>query len=223
MRRSIAALRNLLLAGLVLCAAPALAARQVTWEELVPQLAPYDDPFEKLSEEQFYHLGLVFHVREVRARGQPVNAVLAERAKLAEQALRESKIDVEALHAKRDEVRAERKRRAEAVVPTLDQQNVRMPGFVLPLEYSGKKVSEFLLVPWVGACIHTPPPPPNQIVHVRMNKGAEFETKGYYQAIWVTGTMSAKLSRTKLSLVDGSADIDVGYSLRGTAIEEYKK
>ncbi len=223
MRRSIAALRNLLLAGLVLCAAPALAARQVTWEELVPQLAPYDDPFEKLSEEQFYHLGLVFHVREVRARGQPVNAVLAERAKLAEQALRESKIDVEALHAKRDEVRAERKRRAEAVVPTLDQQNVRMPGFVLPLEYSGKKVSEFLLVPWVGACIHTPPPPPNQIVHVHMNKGAEFETKGYYQAIWVTGTMSAKLSRTKLSLVDGSADIDVGYSLRGTAIEEYKK
>ncbi len=223
MRRSIAALRNLLLAGLVLCAAPALAARQVTWEELVPQLAPYDDPFEKLSEEQFYHLGLVFHVREVRARGQPVNAVLAERAKLAEQALRESKIDVQALHAKRDEVRAERKRRAEAVVPTLDQQNVRMPGFVLPLEYSGKKVSEFLLVPWVGACIHTPPPPPNQIVHVRMNKGAEFETKGYYQAIWVTGTMSAKLSRTKLSLVDGSADIDVGYSLRGTAIEEYKK
>lgn len=223
MRRSIAALRNLLLAGLVLCAAPALAARQVTWEELVPQLAPYDDPFEKLSEEQFYHLGLVFHVREVRARGQPVNAVLAERAKLAEQALRESKIDVEALHAKRDEVRAERKRRAEAVVPTLDQQNVRMPGFVLPLEYSGKKVSEFLLVPWVGACIHTPPPPPNQIVHVRLKKSAEFEPTGQFQPVWVTGVMRAKASKVKLSLVDGSADIDFGYSLRGTAIENYKK
>lgn len=223
MRRSIAALRNLLLAGLVLCAAPALAARQVTWEELVPQLAPYDDPFEKLSEEQFYHLGLVFHVREVRARGQPVNAVLAERAKLAEQALRESKIDVEALHAKRDEVRAERKRRAEAVVPTLDQQNVRMPGFVLPLEYSGKKVSEFLLVPWVGACIHTPPPPPNQIVHVRLEKSAEFEPTGQFQPVWVTGVMRAKASKVKLSLVDGSADIDFGYSLRGTAIENYKK
>jgi len=221
----IAALRNLVLAGFVLLAAPALAesARQVSWEDLVPQMEPYEDPFAKLSEEQFYHLGLVFHVREVRARGQPVNVVLAERAKIAEQNLRQSKIDVDALHAKRDEVRAERKRRAEAVVPALDQQKIRMPGFMLPLEYSGKKVSEFLLVPWVGACIHTPPPPPNQIVHVRLAKGAEFESKGQFQAVWVTGVMNAKASKTKLSLVDGSADIDVGYSLGGTAVEEYKK
>lgn len=225
MERTTAVLRNLLLAGLVLLALPtqAQSARQVTWEDLLPQLAPYDDPFEKLNEEQFYQLGLVFHVREIRALGQQLNVVLAERAKFAEQGLRQSKIDIEALHAKRDEVRAERKRRAEALVPALDQQAVRMPGFVLPLEYSGNKVSEFLLVPWVGACIHTPPPPPNQIVHVRLAKGAEFETKGLFQAVWVTGVMSAKASKTKLSLVDGSADIDVGYSLRANAIEEYKK
>ena len=225
MEQSTAVLRKLLLAGLVLLAAPALAesARQVTWEDLVPQMAPYDDPFAKLNEEQFYQLGLVFHVREVKARGQPVNVMLAERAKIAERNLRENKIDIEALHAKRDEVRAERKRRAEAVVPALDQQKIRMPGFMLPLEYSGKKVSEFLLVPWVGACIHTPPPPPNQIVHVRLAKGAEFESQGLFQAVWVTGVMTAKASKTKLSLVDGSADIDVGYSLGGTAIEDYKK
>lgn len=225
MERTTAVLRNLLLAGLVLLAlaTQAQSARQVTWEDLVPQLAPYDDPFEKLNEEQFYQLGLVFHVRQIRALGQQLSVVLAERAKFAEQGLRQSKIDIEALHAKRDEVRAERKRRAEALVPALDQQAVRMPGFVLPLEYSGNKVSEFLLVPWVGACIHTPPPPPNQIVHVRLAKGAEFETKGLFQAVWVTGVMSAKASKTKLSLVDGSADIDVGYSLRANAIEEYKK
>lgn len=218
-------LRSLVLAGLVLVAAPALAqsVRQVTWEDLVPQFAPYEDPFAKLSEEQYYQLGLVFHVRELKARGQPLNAVLAERAKVAEQNLRQSKLDIEALHAKRDEVRAERKRRAEAVVPALDQQAVRMPGFMLPLEYSGKKVSEFLLVPWVGACIHTPPPPPNQIVHVRLAKGAEFESTGQFQAVWVTGVMNAKASKTRLSLVDGSADIDVGYSMGGTAIEEYRK
>lgn len=204
-------------------AAPAQSAREIGWADLVPVMAPFDNPFEKLSEEQYYQLGLVFHVRETRARGQPVNAVLEERAKIAERTLRAAKIDIEDLLAKRDAVRDERKRRAEAVVPALNEQIVRMPGFVLPLEYSGKKVSEFLLVPWVGACIHTPPPPPNQIVHVRLAKSAEFEPTGQFQAVWVTGTMSARASKTKLSLVDGSADIDVGYSLRGTAIENYKK
>lgn len=209
--------------ALFAAAAPAQSAREIGWADLVPVMAPFDNPFEKLSEEQYYQLGLVFHVRETRARGQPVNATLEERAKIADKALRAAKIDIEGLLAKRDEVRAERKRRAEAIVPALDEQTIRMPGFVLPLEYSGKKVTEFLLVPWVGACIHTPPPPPNQIVHVRLAKRAEFEPAGQFQPVWVTGVMRAKASRTKLSLVDGSADIDVGYSLRGTAIEDYKK
>ncbi len=209
--------------ALLVAPAPAQSAREIAWTDLIPAMAPFDNPFEKLTEEQYYQLGLVFYVRETRARGQPVNAVMVERAKIAESTLRAAKIDIDSLLAKRDEVREERKRRAEAIVPSLDEQRVRMPGFVLPLEYSGKKVSEFLLVPWVGACIHTPPPPPNQIVHVRLEKSAEFEPTGQFQPVWVTGVMRAKASKVKLSLVDGSADIDFGYSLRGTAIENYKK
>lgn len=218
-------MRALLFLALALLVAPAHAqtAREIGWADLIPAMAPFDNPFEKLTEEQYYQLGLVFYVRETRARGQPVNAVMVERAKIAESTLRAANIDIDSLLAKRDEVRAERKRRAEAIVPALDEQRVRMPGFVLPLEYSGKKVSEFLLVPWVGACIHTPPPPPNQIVHVRLDKGAEFEPVGQFQPVWVTGVMRAKASKANLTLVDGSADIEVGYSLRGTAIEEYKK
>ncbi len=218
-------MRAFLFLALALLAAPAPAqsAREIAWTDLIPAMAPFDNPFEKLTEEQYYQLGLVFYVRETRARGQPVNAVMVERAKIAESTLRAAKIDIDSLLAKRDEVREERKRRAEAIVPSLDEQRVRMPGFVLPLEYSGKKVSEFLLVPWVGACIHTPPPPPNQIVHVRLEKSAEFEPTGQFQPVWVTGVMRAKASKVKLSLVDGSADIDFGYSLRGTAIENYKK
>jgi hypothetical protein len=203
--------------------AQADAARQLSWEQLVPKLPPYDDPFEKLSEEQFYQLGTVVYAREQKARGQPLNVTLAERARLAEQQLRKDGVDVDGLIAKRAEVRAERERRAKAVDATLDGKSVRMPGFVLPLEYAGKKVAEFLLVPWVGACIHTPPPPPNQIVHVRMAKGAEFESKGMYAAVWVTGVLAAKASKPTLNLVDGIADIDVGYSMQGTGVEEYKK
>lgn len=209
----------LLLAGAV----HAEVARELKWDNLVPKLPPYDDPFEKLNEEQFYQLGTVVYAREQKAKNGALNVTLAERARLAEERLRKEGVDVDGLIAKRAEVRAERERRAKAVDATLDGKTVRMPGFVLPLEYAGKKVSEFLLVPWVGACIHTPPPPPNQIVHVRMVKGAEFESKGMYAAVWVTGKLAAKASKPTLNLVDGIADIDVGYSMQGAAIEDYKK
>ena len=209
----------MLLAG----AAQAEAARELTWDHLVPKLPPYDDPFEKLSEEQTYQLGTIVYAREQKAQGRALNVTLAERARLAEERLRKEGVDIEGLIAKRAEVRVERERRAKAVDATLDGKTVRMPGFVLPLEYAGKKVSEFLLVPWVGACIHTPPPPPNQIVHVRMAKGAEFESKGMYAAVWVTGVLAATASKPTLNLVDGIADIDVGYSMQGRGIEDYQK
>ena len=56
---------------------------------------------------------------------------------------------------------------ASAVEPGLNGAQVRIPGYVLPLEFEGTRVREFLLVPYVGACIHVPAPPPNQMVFVR--------------------------------------------------------
>ena len=76
-----------------------------------------------------------------------------------------------------------------------------MPGYLLPLEFDGTAVTEFLLVPYVGACIHTPPPPPNQIVHVHAEPG--FETEELYMPVWVTGQMSTEGSTENLNYVDG--------------------
>ena len=71
--------------------------------------------------------------------------------------LEQAGVDVDGLLAKR---RAMSEHRTAAQVnPLLDGLTVRLPGYVLPLEITGRKVTEFLLVPWVGACIHTPPPP----------------------------------------------------------------
>ena len=49
------------------------------------------------------------------------------------------------------------------IEPSLNGERIRIPGFVIPLEKSGSKVTEFLLVPYFGACIHTPPPPPTRL------------------------------------------------------------
>jgi len=70
---------------------------------------------------------------------------------------------------------------------SLEGQKVRIAGFVVPLEYKGDEIREFLLVPYFGACIHTPPPPANQIVYVIAAKlPANFEPMSPF---WVNGTL----------------------------------
>jgi uncharacterized protein len=74
---------------------------------------------------------------------------------------------------------------------------VRLPGFVVPLETnSAGRVTEFLLVPYVGACIHVPPPPPNQIVYVRIQPAIPPPSE--FAAFWITGQMKVATSRSAL-------------------------
>ena len=73
------------------------------------------------------------------------------------------------------------------VNPALLGQAVRLPGFVVPLEDTDAGVKEFLLVPYFGACIHSPPPPSNQIVHVLPRT----PVKGLrsMDAVWISGVL----------------------------------
>ena len=57
------------------------------------------------------------------------------------------------------------------VLEELNGQFVKIPGFVVPLEGTAELTTEFLLVPYFGACIHVPPPPSNQIVYVTFKDG----------------------------------------------------
>lgn len=79
---------------------------------------------------------------------------------------------------------------------SLDNAKVKLAGFVVPLEYKGDEIREFLLVPYFGACIHTPPPPANQIVHVIASKlPANFQPMDPF---WVSGTMKLDHSVTDM-------------------------
>jgi hypothetical protein len=70
--------------------------------------------------------------------------------------------------------------------PEMNGVEVKIPGFIVPLEESKGEITEFLLVPYFGACIHTPPPPANQILHVRPRQGAKFRAM---DTVWVTGKL----------------------------------
>jgi hypothetical protein len=112
-------------------------------------------------------------------------------------------------------------RRGETIVGELDGKLVRLAGYALPLENSASGVKEFLLVPYVGACIHVPPPPPNQIVFVSLDKA--FEIEDYFSPVWVTGRLTVARSLRSLTLVDGSSNIAMGYSLSGVSVEPYSQ
>ena len=65
---------------------------------------------------------------------------------------------------------------------------VRIPGFTVPLEDFASSATEFLLVPYVGACVHTPPPPPNQLVYVAMDEGKRAKMDGW-NPVWLEGVL----------------------------------
>jgi len=70
---------------------------------------------------------------------------------------------------------------------------------------------------WVGACIHTPPPPKNQIVYVKLKEG--YEVPSRFEAVWIIGEITTGVKSTELYLVDGSDDISSSYSMfESTAI-----
>lgn len=103
----------------------------------------------------------------------------------------------------------------------LNGKSIRMPGYLLPLEFTEDKISEFLLVPYIGACMHAPTPPANQMVFVTTKE--PFSSERLYQAIWVEGELKAEQGSHKLSLVDGTNEVQAGYTLRATQIEPYKR
>ncbi|WJJ92682.1 DUF3299 domain-containing protein [Neopusillimonas aromaticivorans] len=83
-------------------------------------------------------------------------------------------------------------------VAGLDQSKIRIPGFVVPLEEDDKGVREFLLVPYFGACIHTPPPPANQIIHVVSNKPVPNLLS--MDTVWVNGLIHTERANSDMGI-----------------------
>lgn len=99
------------------------------------------------------------------------------------------------------------------VVEGLNGKRVKLPGFVVPVDWDAKKIGEFLLVPYYGACIHVPPPPANQTVHVITAKGREY-SGDLFDTVWVTGTLRVEHYSGEMA--------EAGYRLEATTVEPYE-
>jgi uncharacterized protein len=93
----------------------------------------------------------------------------------------------------------------------MDETLVRIPGYIVPLEDGKTGLTEFLLVPYFGACIHTPPPPSNQIIHVKPQPAP----KGFHSmdTVWVSGKLKTLRSDTMM----GASS----YRMEATLVETY--
>ncbi len=95
--------------------------------------------------------------------------------------------------------------------PILDGAYIKMPGFIIPIKLSDDGVTDFVLVPYVGACLHVPPPPPNQLVFV--SSKTPWPNDDLWEAVWVTGLMTHELQSTEVA--------ETGYALKADAMEVY--
>jgi hypothetical protein len=91
---------------------------------------------------------------------------------------------------------------------------VRVPGFIIPLEDNERVVSEFLLVPYPLACIHVPAPPPNQIVHVKMDKGKKVNYD-FFEPVWAQGRLKIQLTQNMYT--------DSSFFMTGLSVEPYRE
>ncbi len=197
---------------------PALAeqVRQLSWKDLVPAELLADDPLAGLTQEQLDLVVWLFNTLDsLPPRGTDTEDLYREIDEAVPE-LKEAGIDINELMAKRKILQT-------SIVEELNGQRVRIPGYLLPLEVSATKVTEFLLVPYIGACIHVPPPPPNQIIYVKIGQNKSYKSKSLYEPVWVTGVIAVKSMVKDLYLVDGSAGVDIGYSMQANRIEPYKK
>ena len=92
-------------------------------------------------------------------------------------------------------------------------QVVRIPGFVVPLEDTNDGLKEFLLVPYFGACIHSPPPPANQIIHVLPRTPA----KGFrsMDTVWISGRISTPRTDSYMGVS--------GYRIEADSVTRYEE
>jgi hypothetical protein len=97
--------------------------------------------------------------------------------------------------------------------PEFNNRNIRIPGFIVPLEFDDEEtITSFFLVPFFGACIHVPPPPPNQIIYAEIERGIKLDA--LYSPFWISGKLSTELIENDMATA--------AYSVNVVSIEDYQ-
>jgi len=198
------------------------AEKVIKWTNLLPQAAPLKDPFNTLTQDQRFDIETIIWARSLSTEERALdhNRQPVEDAAKYEREFRKAGLNIEKLLKDQAVFSTKTAQRQNQVNSSLNGKDVKIAGYLLPLEFSEKAEKDFLLVPYVGACVHVPPPPANQLVLIRLAKG--MQVKDLYTPVWISGQMKTKMSSKALNLADGSRDVSVAYHIDAANAEIYK-
>lgn len=187
------------------------AAQEISWESLIPDQPKFQSvsPANKALVTEIY-------VYEVAMQSRQLSPMeldsYNQRVTLAEKL----GLNVRELVAEMAAGEQELNR----VISDLYINNIKLVGFLVPLEMTGLEVTQFILVPTAGACIHTPPPPVNQTILVEFPEG--YEMSSLYTPVWVTGDLKADKVDASVALIDGNQPVEAGYVIDASQVQIYE-
>ena len=185
------------------------------WSRLIDKsVQDYDDPYRDLSQEQLINFVTVAQLLEKAEQGDSIDKEQLSRKTAS---LTAEGIDVDYLIAQRWIVAERRERAAVSGNKAVDGREVILSGFVIVAPVDTDGTSTAYLVPERGMCSHTPPPPPNQMVLLRLPN--KWQPRALYQPVRVAGLLSIEPSTHTVQLVDGPISMHATFSMTVSTIE----
>ncbi len=210
--------------ALSLHASGASAGVSVDWADLPDPIAQvFEDPYSDLSPEEFDD---VLFVVRLRGRLQQDNGTRDERQNWQEMldeteaALAAGGIDIDRLLDQRHVVMERREKAANAGNPVFDGKNITVAGFAIPAppDAEGRQIA--YLVPQRGMCSHMPPPPPNQMIRVRLN--SDWTPAYFHEPVRLTGQLNIDPTDHQMVVVDGLMPMRATFMLDADRVETLK-
>ena len=197
---------------------PAQAQSVLTWDDLQARSTQLRNPYEQLTTAQTYKLSNLYQLREWIEVNEPEpDSYERNELQRLEESLAAEGIDADELLKEVDAARAYWAAQSRTTNEDITGRAVSLDGYVLPLgDTQARRIEEFLLVPYVGACVHVPAPPPNQMVYVKVADAVK--NPGIFSPVQVEGTLQAHEGSYELFQVDGSRTVDVSYRMDLSAI-----
>lgn len=206
-------------------AAPAVPAaatdgNTIAWTDLRPVAKSLEAPFASLPEPLLEAMRTHVRWRTSKRSARSDEAFIAEH-EMALALLTEHGVAVDQLMKERRKIMAQNSRIGHGANSDILGRSIRLPGYVVPLTFTKGQVTEFLFVPVAGACVHTPTPAPNQIVHVIYPEGIAFSS--IFDAFWIEGELAAEESKSDVLFYDGAATgVQASYALNATDVRTFQ-
>ncbi|WP_169307171.1 DUF3299 domain-containing protein [Ferrimonas sediminicola] len=194
----------------------------IEFSDLVDPLAVvFDDPYKDMGPHLLKELKILVELDEKLSQNglaEDERAQLNERRKAAKDMLEINGQDVDALLAQRWNVAKKRQNARMTTNPVLDGAEVVLSGYLIPAPRTADGSYFGYLVPEVGMCSHLPPPPPNQLVRVKLLDDPKGQS--LYVPVRVSGRLSVKASDDRIFILDGEARMLSGWTLYANTIDQ---